>query len=59
MDKLEIICYYHKIFDVYYETLLYIFEAYRTELHSLTFGTSQIITIILNNLKLVHMSQLC
>ena len=28
-------------------------------MHSLTFFTSQIITIILNNLQLVHISQLC
>ena len=45
--------------NVHCETLLCIFKVYRTVIHSLTFGTSQIITIILNNLQIVHMSQLC
>ena len=44
--------------SVHFEISLYIFEVYRTVMHLLTFGTSQIITIISNNLKLVHMSQL-
>ena len=47
------------ISDVYFETLLYIFKLYRTVMHSLIFGSLQIIAIILNNIQLVLMSQLC
>ena len=38
------------IYDVKFETLIYIFKDYRTIIHSLKFGTSRIITKILNNL---------
>ena len=34
------------IFNVYFETLLYIFKVYRTVMHSLTFAMSQILTIL-------------
>ena len=37
---------------------LYIFEVYRTVMHTLRFGKSQIITIILNNFQLVDTSHL-
>ena len=46
-------------FTQHFETVIYIFIAYRTVMHSLTFGTPQIITIILNNLQFVHVSQRC
>ena len=45
------------ICDIDFETLLYISKLYRTLVHFLTFGTSQIITIISNNHQLVYMSQ--
>ena len=44
---------------LHFETLFYIFQIYRTVMHFLTFGGSEIITMILNNLQLVNMSQLC
>ena len=47
------------ICDIYFETFLYIFKVYRTLMHFLTFGTPQIITIMLNNLQLVYVFQLC
>ena len=43
---------------IHFETLIYIFEMYRTVMHSLKFSRSQIITIILNNLQLLHVPQL-
>ena len=48
-----------KFLNIHCETLIYIFKVYRTVVWSSTFGTLQIITIILYNLQLVYMSQLC
>ena len=46
-----------QILDVHFETLLYILKVCPTVMCSLTFDTSQTITMILNNLQLVYMSQ--
>ena len=47
------------ICDVHFVTFFYIFKVHRTVMDFLTFGMSQIITIILNGLQLVNMSQFC
>ena len=45
----RVIIYIFRIFYARFHTLLFTYEYYRTVIHSWTFGTSQIIIVILNN----------